>query len=186
MAQPLYIPVLLGTAREGRKSDTVARFVLQELQKQKGVTTELVDVRDYQLGATLRHPKEQHLVELGKTFERADGYVIVAPVYNHGYPGELKMMLDIFYDEYKRKPVSICSTTTGGTGGVQMVEQLRLVAIEFQMVPTRNAVYFSGINSLFDEHGNSTDPLYAERLQALFDELLWYAHALKQAREQPS
>lgn len=178
----LFIPIILGTAREGRQSEKAAKFVLQEFQKRNQAETKLIDVRDYPLVATLRHPTEKKLVKLGQEFARADGYIVVAPVYNHGYPGELKIVLDVFYEEYKRKPIGICAVTSGGLGGPQMVEQLRLVAVEFQMVPIRSALYFLNISELFDDNGNITDSLYHQRLQTFFDELVWYAKALKKAR----
>lgn len=58
---------------------------------------------------------------------RADGLVIVSPEYNHGYPGEMKLMLDQLYKEYNRKPVGICGVSSGALGGARMVEQLRLI-----------------------------------------------------------
>lgn len=39
---------------------------------------------------------------------RADGLVIVAPEYNHGYPGALKSVLDLLLKEYIHKPVAFC------------------------------------------------------------------------------
>ena len=92
------------------------------------------------------------------------------------------MMLDMLYEEYNRKPVGICGVASGSMGGVRMVEQLRLVAIEFQMVPIRKAVYFSNAGKLFDEQGDIADESYHERMKAFFEELLWYAKALKTAR----
>ena len=180
----LYIPVILGTAREGRRSEKAANFVLREFQKQEDVETELIDVRDYRIVATDNAGDLPEAKKFSEKATRADGFIIVSPEYDHGYPGELKMMLDMLYDEYNRKPVGICGVSMGQLGGARAVEQLRLVAIEFQMVPMRNAVYFSQINTLFDETGAITDNSYAERLQKLFEELLWYAKALKNAREQ--
>ena len=177
----MYIPIILGTAREGRRSEKAANFVLVELQKQEGVETEILDVRDFRIKATGESGEQEEVFR--KKATKADGFVIVAPEYNHGYAGELKMMLDMLYDEYHRKPVGICGVAGGGMGGVRMVEQLRLVAIELHMVPIQNAVYFSNAGKLFDEQGNITDDSYAERMQNFFEELLWYAKALKTARE---
>jgi NAD(P)H-dependent FMN reductase len=42
----LFIPVILGTTRQGRMSEHVARFVLEEIAKREGVTTQLVDIRE--------------------------------------------------------------------------------------------------------------------------------------------
>lgn len=180
----MYIPIVLGTAREGRRSEKAANFVLQEFQKQEGVETEILDVRDYRLKATDDSGEQKTAKKYSEKVTKADGFVIVSPEYNHGYPGELKMMLDMAYQEYNKKPVAIFGVAGGGMGGVRMVEQLRLVAIEFQMVPISKAVYFSNIRKLFDEQGNITDEAYPERLEKAFEELLWYAKLLKAAREE--
>src|SRR3989344_1622803 len=178
----MYIPIILGTAREGRRSEKAANFVLREFQKQEGVETELIDVRDYRIAATDDTEEQEPAKRFSEKVSRADGLIIVAPEYNHGYPGELKMMLDMLYEEYNRKPVGICGVARGSMGGGRMVEQLRLVAIEFQMVPSRKAVYFSNAGKLFDEQGDIADESYHERMKAFFEELLWYAKALKTAR----
>jgi NAD(P)H-dependent FMN reductase len=180
----LFIPIILGTARDGRRSEKAARFVLKEFQKRNEAETELIDVRDYRIGATDDTEEQEPAKRFAAQATRADGFIIVSPEYNHGYSGELKMMLDMLYEEYNRKPVGICGVAGGGMGGVRMVEQLRLVAIEFKMVPINKAVYFSNAGKLFDEQGNITDETYHERMKAFFEELLWYAKALKTAREQ--
>ena len=45
-ARPLFIPVILGTARQGRQSENVGRFVFEETKKRADVETELIDVRE--------------------------------------------------------------------------------------------------------------------------------------------
>ena len=47
----MYIPVVLGTAREGRQSEKVAGFIYRLAQK-AGLETEIVDVREYRIPAT--------------------------------------------------------------------------------------------------------------------------------------
>ncbi|MCA1626794.1 MAG: NAD(P)H-dependent oxidoreductase, partial [Acidobacteria bacterium] len=91
--RPLFLPVLLGTPRQGRMSEHVARFVLAEVQKQAGVETELIDVRELNL-STQDAGEQIKDARFSATMERADGLIIVAPEYNHGYPGMLKHALD--------------------------------------------------------------------------------------------
>ena len=43
--KPLYLPIILGTARQGRQSEHVANFVLSEMKKRPEIETELIDVR---------------------------------------------------------------------------------------------------------------------------------------------
>lgn len=180
----LSIPVILGTAREGRRSEKAARYICEEMKKRPEIESELADVRDFRLPATDDTEESETAQKLAEKFSRADGFVIVSPEYNHGYPGELKMMLDMLYPQYARKPLAICGVGSGVMGGVRMVEQLRLVAIEFHMVPIQPAVYFSNVKTLFDEQGHITDPSYGERVKKLLDELVWYGRALKRAREE--
>jgi NAD(P)H-dependent FMN reductase len=42
--RPLYIPVILGTTRMGRMSAHVARLLTEEVSKQAGVETDLIDI----------------------------------------------------------------------------------------------------------------------------------------------
>lgn len=177
----MYIPVILGTGREGRNTEKAARYILSEVQKREGIETELLDVRDFRIQVTDKEGKLPVAQTFAEKMKKADGLIVVAPEYNHGYPGELKMMLDMLYEEYNRKPIGICGTG-GGLGGGRMVEQLRLVAIELQMVPIRSAIYFPSVWDAFDAQGNPKDPAYPDRVKTFLDELLWYAKALKAAR----
>ena len=178
----MFIPVILGTAREGRNSEHAARFVLEQVRA-ASLETELIDVREFEICKTDKTETDPRSKKFSETVKRADGVVIVSPEYNHGYPGELKIMLDEAYKEYRRKPVAICGVSVGGLGGARVVEQLRLVCIELHMVPIRNAVYFSNVAKLFDEKGNILDPSFNDKMKVVIDELTWYAKALKTARE---
>src|SRR5947208_2542432 len=105
--KPLFIPVILGTTRQGRASESVAKFVFEELGKRAEVETELIDIRDIKLpiddaGEAIKDLK------FSAQMSRADGLVIVTPEYNHGYPGMLKHVLDTNLKQYIQKAVS-CS-----------------------------------------------------------------------------
>jgi len=95
----LFIPVILGTARKGRRSEHVARFVFEETKKRAGVETEFVDIckipmRLDDAGEQIKDPAFSDLVT------RADGLILVVPEYNHGYPGLLKHALDMNLKEF--------------------------------------------------------------------------------------
>lgn len=181
----LFIPILLGTARDGRQSEKAARFVLEEAKQYEQFKTQLIDARDFGISRTDDTKTSENAKKFSELIQKADGLIVVSPEYNHGYPGELKIALDQLYKEYKHKPIGICGVSEGRMGGARMVEQLRLVAIELQMVPISKAVYFSNIESVFDEKGHVINSdSYHKQLTAFFDELAWYAKALKAARQQ--
>ena len=164
----MYIPIILGTAREGRQSEKVAYYI-EDKVKEAGITTKILDVRDFRTEATTT---EGAIVKRYKNeITKAEALIIVSPEYNHAYPGELKMMLDMAYNEYSGKPVGICGVSAGGLGGARVVEQLRLVLAAFGMIQIKESLYFSNVESLFDTKGTIQDASYDERVVKFLKQL---------------
>jgi len=118
----MYIPIILGTARQGRQSEKAARFILREALA-ASLESEIIDVRDHRIAATDNTGSSPQAQRLAEKVKRADGFIIVSPEYNHGYPGELKMMLDMLFWAYAKKPVGICGVSSGPWGGARVVER---------------------------------------------------------------
>jgi NAD(P)H-dependent FMN reductase len=181
-SRPLFIPVVLGTSRHGRRSDFVARFVHGEVARRDGVETELVDVRDVPLttddaGEAIKDPRFSALVA------RADALVIVAPEYNHGYPGMLKHLLDTNLKEYIHKAVGLCGVSAGGFGGARVIENLLPVMRELGLVTIFWDVNVSGAQDVFDSSGALLDHSYVKRTDKFLKELIWMAKVLRYGRE---
>jgi len=178
-----FIPVLLGTAREDRQSAKVATFLSKQIATVSGVRTELVDVGSMKYTATVppwgKGGANEVKTDWQRTMKDAHGLLIVVPEYNHGYPGELKLVLDSLYDEYAGKPVALCGVSAGGLGGARVVEHIKPVLTELHMIIVPNALYVSRVKEAFDEQGNPTDATLAERADKLFNELLGYAKKLR-------
>ncbi len=178
----MYIPIILGTARQGRQSEKAAKFIEQETKK-AGLDTEIIDVRDYKTGVTDNTENSQTAFK--EKISKASGVIIVSPEYNRGYPGELKILLDTLYEEYAKKPVGICGVSSGMFGGARMVEMLKKVCIELHMVPIRESVYFSKIKDLFSEENKIKDDSYHKKTEKFLEELIWYASVLEKSRKEP-
>jgi NAD(P)H-dependent FMN reductase len=95
----------------------------------------------------------------------------------------LKNALDTVYHAWSRKAVAFVSW--GGAGGTRGVEQLRLVAIELDMAPTRTAVHISNPWLIKEMSQIDTEP-NRQSAAALLDNLAWWSGALKTARERAS
>lgn len=160
------IPVILGTARVGRYSEKVANYVVAQVKK-AGLTTELIDVRDHRLAATDNLVEIPQAKNLADKIRKADALIIVMPEYNHGFPGELKMMLDMLYEEYEGKPVGFCGVSAGALGGARGVQLLKLVCSGVGMYPVKEGVYFSNVQQLFDQAGNINDTSYERKMEGL-------------------
>ena len=181
-ARPLSIPVILGTPRQGRLSEHVARVMIEELCKRDGVQTSLVDVRELPLATTdageaIKDPS------FSETIMRADGLVIVAPEYNHGYPGILKHALDTNLKEYIHKPVGLCGVSAGGFGGTRVIESLLPVMRELGLVTIFWDVNVSSAGKVFDAGGQLLDPALPRRIDKMLGELIWMARVLRYGRE---
>ncbi len=180
----LFIPILLGTARKGRQSEHVANYLLGEVENHTEIETRLFDPAEMILsckdeGGDL---KEQNS-EWRDAIIRADGLIIVSPEYNHGYPGSLKMALDILLKEYVHKAVGLVGVSSGGFAGTRMVEQLVGVVRELGLAVTFEDLYFPHVQDAFDENGNPKDEKTAERVAGFLEELVWMSKALRWGRE---
>src|SRR5438067_2595642 len=182
MARPHFIPVILGTARQGRQSEHVARFVFERTKKHVDVETELIDVRD--LPMRLDDEGEQMKdATFSATIERCDGIILVVPEYNHGYPGLLKHALDMNLKEYVHKAVGICGVSAGPFGGARVIEGLLPVMRELGLVAIFEDVNFGGVGTLFDEYGKLLEQSYVRRVEKFLKELTWMARVLRHGRE---
>jgi NAD(P)H-dependent FMN reductase len=178
----LFIPIILGTARRGRQSENVARFVFEQTTKRAGVETELIDVCKLPMklddaGEQMKDPK------FSATIERCDGLIIVTPEYNHGYPGLLKHALDMNLEEYIHKAVGVCGVSAGAFGGARVIEGLLPVMRELGLVTIFWDVNFGNVERLFDEQGNLLDQAYVRRVDKFLNELIWLSRVLRYGRE---
>jgi NAD(P)H-dependent FMN reductase len=180
--KPLYIPLILGTARQGRQSGHVANFILSEMKKRPEIETELIDVRKLKMrlddaGEEMKDP------DYAEKMTRADGLVIVTPEYNHGYPGLLKHALDMCLEEYIHKAVAICGVSAGLFGGARVIENLLPVVRELGLMATFTDLNFSRVRDAFDEQGNLKEEKYVGRLAKFLNELVWMSRVLRYGRE---
>lgn len=180
-----FIPVILGTARPGRESADVAKLVLTAVEE-RGLTTELIDVSDYPIDGTEDPDEGARIEAYRRLVDSADGLVIVVPEYNHGYPGELKLLLDSAYHEYNHKPLGVVSVSSGLIGGARVTEQLQLVALAFEMIPVAPAVHVPTVNESIDGEGQFEEEGLRKALDAMVDQVAWYASVMTPARAERS
>jgi len=180
--RPLFIPVILGTVRKGRASENVAKFLFSEVQKRDGVETELIDIRDLNFPVDDAGEKIKSKA-FSETCERADGFVIVTPEYNHGYPGLLKHVLDSNLKEYIHKAVGVCGVSAGGFGGTRVIESLLPVFRELGLVTIFWDGNFSGAQKLFAEDGKILEEAtHVKRIDKFLGELIWMSQVLRYGR----
>jgi NAD(P)H-dependent FMN reductase len=182
---PLFIPVILGTARMGRMSLHAAQLVTGELAKCTGVETDLIDIAKLPLptndaGEAIKH------ADFSAKMSKADALVVVSPEYNHGYSGLLKHVLDSCLQEYIHKAVGIVGVSAGPFGGTRVVQNLLPVMRELGLVTIFWDVNFSNVQTTFSPDGALLDAAYVRRIDKFLKELVWMAKTLRHGREQIS
>lgn len=198
--KPLKIKVIIGSTRPGRFSEKPAGWIAGELKKMESVEVELLDLRDYPMPFYEQTEAPSHgkgvyenkvVAAWAAKIKDGDAFIVVTPEYNHGYPAVLKNALDSIYPEWIRKAVGFVSW--GSVGGGRVVEQLRTVAIELQLVPIRRAIHIPSAVTKAVKAADGVDPALFGPLREpkdmvgqFLDQLLWMTRALKTARETKS
>lgn len=188
------IALIIGSTRASRFADIPAQWMLAQAKARTDMDVELVDLRDFDLplfdevASNAWAPSQSPAaVAWQKKLAEFDGYIFVVAEYNRSITGALKNALDQAYVEWAKKPFT--AMAYGSVGGTRAMEHLRLIGVELQMVPTRNAVHL-GMGDFFKVHpgmggsGNMAD-VEANLLPvatASLDDLVWWANATKAAR----
>ena len=191
----LNLAVILGSIRRGRFGEKPARWIFDELKKRAGVTADFLDLREFHLplfdepvspGWISEPYKHKAVTRWTKKIGAQDGFVIVAPEYNRSVSGAMKNAFDWVYKEWNRKPVGFVGY--GGLGGGRAIEHMRAISIELQMAPIRQAVHLPiDLYMSMTKEEAPVDPARFQPVQqaadTMIDQLIWWASALKTARE---
>lgn len=188
------IAVIVGSIRENRVTDKLAKWVAEEVGKVADV--EVLDLRDYELplfaeGTSPRYdpsyspvPAAQKWIDKMAEF---DGYVITTAEYNRAAPGVLKNAFDYLNNVVADKPAALVGH--GTTGGAQAVASLRITLPGNGLVVLPNALFFSdNVGNAIDEAGILKEELadgpYSPQAQltGLAATIAKYAEALKSVR----
>jgi NAD(P)H-dependent FMN reductase len=189
MTTSLNIAVIIGSVRDGRFGPTVAEWFLSRVEGP--FTVDVIDAADVELPLNLPSyggepsPEVQAALRgLTPRLDRADGFVVVTPEYNHSYPASLKNLIDWHFTQWQAKPVALVSYG-GQSGGRHAVEHLRHVFAELHAVTLRDTISITNYFAQFDETGQPTDTAGLNAAaKTLLTQLEWWARSLADARRQ--
>ncbi|MEV6284423.1 NAD(P)H-dependent oxidoreductase [Kribbella sp. NPDC051770] len=118
--------------------------------------------------------------DLPRRIAEADAYVVLAPEYNHAYPGDLKTAIDSVRHEWFGKPVGFV-VYGGRSRGLRAAEQLRLVFGELHTVTVRETLSFQQFPGS-DVPEDLEDIATTQAARVLLDQLAWWGRTLRDAR----
>jgi NAD(P)H-dependent FMN reductase len=179
------IILLSASVRIGRNSHRVALFFKSYLELNPLVSAEIVDLQQAQFpvfNERLKFQKDptSQMLEFAEKIRSAEGVIIITPEYNGGYPASLKNVLDLLYDEWKRKPIAISTVSAGPFGGAQVITSLQFTLWKMQAWTVPAMFPVPKVAEAFDEFGVPSDKTGTEKRAKVFvDELLWCIEAKK-------
>jgi NAD(P)H-dependent FMN reductase len=181
-AGPLRVAVIIGSTREGRVGDTIARWFCAQAARRTDIELSVIDLADYAFPARYPRAATPQMAEFTADVGRAEAFVVVTPEYNRSFPAPLKQAIDYAYDEWQAKPVGFVSYGYRSEG-LYAVEQLRSVFTELHAVTTRDGVGFNLLDGSFDSGGRPRDADGPEQAAStMLGQLTWWGCALRQAR----
>lgn len=155
------IGIILGSTRPSRISPSIGSWIAQTLND-GNVSARTIDLLDVDLPflneetmPSLHHYTRDSTKQWSDIVSGYDGFVLLSPQYNWGYPAVLKNALDTLYTEWRGKPVSL--VTYGGHGGFQAALGLGLVVrgLHMRPLPTNPQISISEHDT--DEQGQLMD-----------------------------
>lgn len=174
----MLIKIILGSTRDGRAGEHVAKWVEEESKKYQGTLSfEMIDLKEVAL-PFMNEPispmassdyKYNHTKLWSKTIQEADGFIMVTPEYNHGYSAVLKNALDYLYQEWQNKPVGFVGY--GGSGARSSIKQLRSVVDFMNMKTMDHQVGIEKIWAAFDDQNQLKKGHITGDIHQLFTDL---------------
>jgi len=177
-----HIAIISASVREGRKSHRVALH-LERTINASGNTADMLDLNAFAFPIFNERLKFQKnpapaTVDFAERVRKAEGVIIVTPEYNGSFPASLKNVIDLMTDDWKGRPVSICTASGGAFAGTQVMVELvfPLWKIKTWVVPSSMQV--PKVQEAFDEAGNPADAEgWAKRTKVFLDDLGWAIEA---------
>ena len=123
-----HITIISASVRDGPKSHNAALH-LQRMLQATGSTVDMLDLREF--GFPLFHERLKfmkepaaNVLDFAARIRKAEGVIIVTPEYNGSFPASLKNVIDLLTDDWKGKPVAICTASGGAFAGTQVMVEL--------------------------------------------------------------
>jgi NAD(P)H-dependent FMN reductase len=168
-----HIAIISSSVRRDRKSHFVALYFQNYLQINKLSSSEILDLKEYNFPIfedtikTLENPSEK-VLNFVKKIMNADGIIIVTPEYNGGIPASLKNVIDLLYDEWQGKPISISTVSAGVFGGSQALIALQFVLWKIGAYVVTNMFPVPSVEKTFDKNGLALNKEVTDKLAKAF------------------
>ncbi len=136
-----------------------------------GVTTKLIDLRDYELvfcGQVAEEDYPPDVSRLRQEVGEAQGIILGTPEYYGTLSGVLKNALDLMGpDQFEGKVVGLVGVAGGHTGAINSLNTMHTIGRNLHSWVIPQEVSVANVGKEFDEDGKLKDPALGQRLRDL-------------------
>jgi NAD(P)H-dependent FMN reductase len=176
----IQIGIIVGSTRVGRLGTQVADWVFKLSNQRPGVTYEVVEIADYQLGMFGEAAPTEGVKRWQDKIKSLDGFIFVTAEYNHTITASLKNALDYTLENWFNKAAGIVSY--GYAGGTRAAEHLRSILGALQVADVRQHVTVSLVSEVTKEGVLNPGSYQVSLVNTLFDQVEAWSKALKTIR----
>ena len=190
MRNKLKFAIVYGSTRKKRLGIRFVKYLADQISKNKHIPM-IIDplenklpLLDKRFDDFIKSKVPNSVNNIHKMLNKADAIILVSAEYNHMPPPALINLLNYFYQEFDRKPSSVCTYSVGDFAGVRVQSPLRTLMTQLGSPPIKFGMYQGKISKSLSKKGLPEDPKETEeRFNLFFKELVWYANALKAVRK---
>jgi len=162
------LTIISASVREGRKSHRAALFFKNFLIKKYQADVSIADLNElnfpiFEERLRFQKNKSPEVVQFAENIKQSDGVLIITPEYNGGYPASLKNVIDLMYDEWRRKPIAIATVSDGMFGGMQVITSLQFILWKIRAWTVPAMFPMPQIDKNFDVDGTPVDVAGTEK-----------------------
>lgn len=178
--QDTKVLIINGSPRSFGRSRSITRYAEEALRAQ-GFQVRLIELAEFELplyNGAAEQEEDPRIQEWKAAAKEADSFFISTPEYHAGPSGALKNALDYLGSEHFRgKPVAIAAMSGGGKGGMNALNQLRIIlrSLYAWVIPGQIIVNKDQVDA---PNKQIVDPEAQRRLDLVIEELSEFTRKL--------
>ncbi|MBK6883065.1 MAG: NAD(P)H-dependent oxidoreductase [Flavobacteriales bacterium] len=181
----LHIALISASVRTDRKSHHVALHLKRSIEATDH-TVDLLDLKEFDFPLfeeRLKFMKEPtaKILDFAERLRKADGVIIVTPEYNGSFPASLKNVIDLLTEDWKGKPVSLCTVSGGMFAGTQVMVELLFPLWKIKAWVLPSSMQVPKVQDAFGEDGSvlADEEGWKRRTDVFLKDLGWAIEARK-------
>ena len=182
------IAIILCSTRPGRVGDKVGDWFHAVASKDDRIEPTLLDIADFALPLydESRHSRlgdyeHAHTKRWAKAIGASDGFVFVAPEYNHGPSPALVNALTYLGPEWALKPAGFVSYG-GRSGGLRAAQLTKPILSALKMYPTKAGVVIPSVKDFIEGDRFVATQEHEQEAQGFLKEIVSLAVGLRDLR----